>query len=377
MSPKLFSSHGIKLALLGSAPAMQTRLSQTGVGIILMLLGLALVYWTALAVPLRLAPVRWWIAISLCGIVAVYWAIRSGWSMRFTDPSLTLQQMALAICCNVVGYALLGPARGAAFPNLILILMFGMFGLSGRSALFIGGFALLALGSVMGLMSHIDPGNYPPVIELAHFLMFAFLVPAVAFLSNRLNNIRRRLHQQKTALSSALEKIQLMAAHDELTGLLNRRQMQILLEQQAHRSQRSGQSFCLALIDLDHFKNINDQYGHAAGDMTLRAFADAARSSLRSDDSLARWGGEEFVLMQVDCTISSAGAALDRLRELVSGLSLPAGEASINFSFSAGLTEHRLGECVNQTLARADDLLYQAKAQGRNLVNVGMPIQGA
>jgi GGDEF domain-containing protein len=108
------------------------------------------------------------------------------------------------------------------------------------------------------------------------------------------------LGEQKQELTVALEQIQLMAAHDDLTGLLNRRHMVVLLEQETQRSLRSGRGFCLALIDMDHFKRVNDRYGHAAGDAVLRAFSDTAQAVLRRSDVLARWGGEEFVLMQSD-----------------------------------------------------------------------------
>ena len=246
--------------------------------------------------------------------------------------------------------------------------MFGMFGLRAGSALGISIYSLLAFGLSMALMTAISPDEYPPTVELAHFMMLAIVVPAVSILSGRLSRIRRRLGEQKQDLTAALEQIQLMAAHDDLTGLLNRRHMQVLLEQETQRSLRSGQGFCLALLDIDHFKRVNDRYGHAAGDAVLRAFSDAAQAVLRRSDVLARWGGEEFVLMQSETSISLATATMERLREQVAKLEPAFGEGILQISFSAGLTEHRSGECVTETLERADRLLYDAKAQGRNRV---------
>lgn len=154
-----------------------------------------------------------------------------------------------------------------------------MFGLGTISALGISIYALLAFGLSMALMASISPDVYPPTVELAHFMMLVIVVPAVSVLAGRLSRIRRRLGEQKQELTVALEQIQLMAAHDDLTGLLNRRHMVVLLEQETQRSQRSGQGFCLALIDMDHFKRVNDRYGHAAGDEVLRAFSDTARAA--------------------------------------------------------------------------------------------------
>jgi diguanylate cyclase (GGDEF)-like protein len=357
--------------LLGTDPAMRLRLGQTGLALLLMLMGMAVVLWAALTLDLPRTPLVLWTLSSLFAIVMVYMTIRCGWSRRFKDPSLTLPQMAIAIACSASGYALMGPVRAVAFPNLLIILMFGMFGLRAGSALGISIFALLAFGLSMAVMSSIKPDVYPATVELVHFMMLVIVVPAVSVLSERLSRIRRRLGQQKRELTLALEQIQLMAAHDELTGLLNRRHMQVLLEQEAQRSLRSGEGFCLALLDMDHFKRVNDRHGHAAGDVVLRAFSDAAQTVLRRSDVLARWGGEEFVLMQADTSISRASATLVRLREQVSKLKLTFGEVRLQLSFSAGLTAHRPGESVTQTLERADRLLYEAKAEGRDRVVAG------
>lgn len=350
---------------------MRLRLGQTGLALLLMLMGMAVVLWAAWALDLPHGPLYLWTLSSLCAISMVYLAIRCGWSLHFKDPSLTVPQMALAIACSASGYALTGPVRAIAFPNLMIILMFGMFGLHASSAFGISIYALLVFGLTMALMAWLSPDAYPATVELAHFMMLVIVVPAVSVLSGRLSRIRRRLRQQKQELTTALEQIQLMAAHDDLTGLLNRRHMQVLLEQETQRSSRSGQGFCLALLDMDHFKRINDRHGHAAGDAALCAFSDTAQTVLRRSDVLARWGGEEFVLMQSDTSMLLASATMDRLRAQVANLELACGEDFLRISFSAGLTEYRSGECVTQTLERADRLLYDAKAQGRNRVVAG------
>lgn len=357
--------------LLGSDPDMRLRLGQTGLALLLMLMGMAVVLWAAWALDRPRGPLYLWTLSSLLAIVLVYMTIRCGWSRHFRDPSLTLPQMAIAIACSASGYALMGPVCAIAFPNLLIILMFGMFGLRARSALGISIYALLAFGLSMAVMTSISPETYPATVELAHFMMLVIVVPAVSVLSERLSRIRRRLGQQKQELAVALEQIQRMAAHDDLTGLLNRRHMQVLLEQEAQRSLRSGQGFCLALLDMDHFKRINDRHGHAAGDAVLRALSDTAQTVLRRSDVLARWGGEEFVLMQAGTTISLARATIERLREQLARVALDYGDDFPRISFSAGLTEHLSGECVTETLERADRLLYDAKAQGRNRVVAG------
>lgn len=356
---------------LGTDRAMRLRLGQTGLALLLMLMGMAVVLWAAWALDRPRGPLCVWTLTSLFSIVMVYVTIRCGWSRRFKDPSLTLPQMVIAIACSATGYALMGPVRAIAFPNLLIILMFGMFGLRAISALGISIYALLAFGLSMALMASISPDVYSPTVEVAHFMMLVIVVPAVSVLSGRLSRIRRRLGEQKKELAMALEQIQLMAARDDLTGLLNRRHMVVMLEQEAQRSLRSGHEFCLALIDMDHFKRVNDRYGHAAGDAVLCAFAHTAQVALRRSDVLARWGGEEFVLMQSETSLSLAATTMERLREQVAKLGPQFAGDVLRISFSAGLTEHRSGESVAQTLERADRLLYDAKAQGRNRVVTG------
>lgn len=160
--------------------------------------------------------------------------------------------------------------------------------------------------------------------------------------------------------------MQAIATRDELTGLPNRRQMQALMDQELLRSQRQGYSFCLALLDLDHFKRVNDAHGHAAGDAVLRAFAQTAQAALRATDVLARWGGEEFIALLPDTTTPPAIAGMERLREQVAAQRVTFGGATIAVTVSIGLTRHRPGDPLERTLERADALLYQAKSDGRN-----------
>ena len=137
------------------------------------------------------------------------------------------------------------------------------------------------------------------------------------------------------------------------------------------RTDRSGQDWCVALIDLDHFKSINDTHGHATGDEALRALSRHAHTLIRRTDVLARWGGEEFVLLLPDTPIGTAATSLERLREHFHANPLAVQGVELPMSFSAGLTGHQRGETVAQTLERADKLCYAAKTLGRNRVERG------
>jgi diguanylate cyclase len=164
-----------------------------------------------------------------------------------------------------------------------------------------------------------------------------------------------------------VSRIQELATRDELTGLVNRRHMSSLLERERQRCVRSGRGFSVAMIDIDHFKAVNDHYGHTVGDEVLRTFAHHAPQALRGTDTVSRWGGEEFVLLLPEASLSSARIGIERLRGRVAATPMAHLSAvPIRITVSAGLTEHIAGESVTQTLERADRALYEAKTQGRN-----------
>jgi diguanylate cyclase (GGDEF)-like protein len=139
------------------------------------------------------------------------------------------------------------------------------------------------------------------------------------------------------------------------------------MDQELLRSLRHHHDFCIAVVDLDHFKRVNDEHGHAAGDTVLRAFAQAGQAAMRATDVLARWGGEEFLVLLPDTAMPPALAGMERLRQHVAALEVDVGSAhKVSVTVSIGLTGHRHGDTLAQTLERADRLLYQAKAEGRN-----------
>jgi diguanylate cyclase (GGDEF)-like protein len=361
---------GLVDRLLGHEPHQRIRLTQTAIATLLMCAsaaGINYLAWVGLA-PVRAAA--WWTGLTLGSFVGFLVFIRLGWNKRFADPSLTLVQMGVALVSSVAAYALAGPGRGAVFPTPIVVLMFGMYSLAPRTVRRMGWFAVVLFGVTMAAMAIVDPAVYDPKVEVVHFFVLAAMLMAVAMLAGQLSALRERLRAQKGALSKALTRIQDLATRDEPTGLVNRRYVQEVLTLEHQRSMRSGHPFCIAMIDIDHFKVFNDTYGHAAGDEVLRRFASEAREAIRISDVLARWGGEEFLLLMTDTRVALGKPGVDRLRERIARLHMPVGAAVLRISFSAGLAEHRAGETIADTIVRADQALYSAKTQGRNRVVV-------
>ncbi|MEP3590041.1 MAG: diguanylate cyclase [Marinobacter sp.] len=159
------------------------------------------------------------------------------------------------------------------------------------------------------------------------------------------------------------------ARTDELTGLANRREMLNRLNAEFSRYQRAGHHFSIALIDLDLFKQVNDNHGHDAGDKVLQRFAEVTRGVTRQTDLAARWGGEEFMLLLPDTTLLQALALAERLRSEIANTSFTHNGASVPVTLSAGVCSISNASSINELLKQVDVQLYTAKGSGRNQIS--------
>ena len=346
------------------------RLAMSGLAALLMVFCLVVMNSVAAAGLASTSEVRVWTACSVLGLIAVYAAIRSGWSRRFKDPALTLAQILYAITCCAAAFVIAGPARGVTLPILAIILMFGIFGLTTRQMLGVLVYSLVAFGVASGVVAARDEPDYPPVVAAAYVGMVVVVLLSSTFLTTRVQSTREHLRRQKAELAQALEQIRQLATHDDLTGLLNRRAMLDRMQLEQRRSLRSGSPLLIAQLDIDHFKAVNDTHGHAAGDLVLQSFADTVRRNVRDTDVLARWGGEEFVLLLCDTPAADAVTLMERLRQAVQAMQVPVpqGGQPITVTVSIGLARHAPADPLAGTLERADQALYAAKAGGRNRV---------
>jgi diguanylate cyclase (GGDEF)-like protein len=183
-----------------------------------------------------------------------------------------------------------------------------------------------------------------------------------------------RLIDSRHALRAANADLVLLARMDRLTGLPNRRHLEEQLARLIHGSHRHGHALGLLMIDVDHFKSINDSHGHAAGDEVLRVLATQMASSLRGEDILGRWGGEEFLALLPNTAPEAAIAVAERLRCAVSGASIGLADGrSIVVTVSIGCASTTTGAPADELLAIADHALYRAKELGRNRVISSVP----
>jgi diguanylate cyclase (GGDEF)-like protein/PAS domain S-box-containing protein len=173
------------------------------------------------------------------------------------------------------------------------------------------------------------------------------------------------------AMRQRLEELQEMAMHDPLTGIANRRFVEISLAARLEELRRYGFPFALLFTDVDNFKPINDTYGHTIGDRILKMISATLAHSLRSFDVIGRWGGEEFVTLLINIRPEDLFALSDRLRRLVekSQLTIENGEV-LGVTVSIGATVARVGDTIETLVERADKLMFESKRRGRNQVSI-------
>ncbi len=181
--------------------------------------------------------------------------------------------------------------------------------------------------------------------------------------------IGERILKLEENLTASRQQMEYLALHDGLTSLLNRRALHDHAEAELSRAARNASPFSLMMLDLDHFKSVNDRFGHATGDAALRLVASTLTQQVRAYDAVGRWGGEEFLILLPNTALAEAQAAAERIRVAIESSRLPlatGGELQLTASF--GVTTLSGLASVHQLTAQADAALYRAKQAGRNRV---------
>jgi diguanylate cyclase (GGDEF)-like protein len=216
----------------------------------------------------------------------------------------------------------------------------------------------LALGNNVAFLT--PATDNPHVVYLVNLIGLSLAIAAFLAL------VEHARRQGFRRLEAANRTISDLAMRDALTGVYNRRY--IIDEISRAGTVAAGASFCICLLDLDRFKSINDNFGHAAGDHVLQAVAACIQGELRQQDCFGRYGGEEFLLLLKNTDLAGGRHFLERIRQHVESLPMADLPELACVTISAGIAAYRCGEPFAQTIARADRALYAAKNAGRNRV---------
>lgn len=319
------------------------------------------------------------ICLILIGNVVFFALLRSGLNLRFPDPSLTLPQMIVATIWVMVLVMLAPQVRGILLLLYVVIFLFGIFRL--RRYQYLGLTALVILSYGLIILHNSYFGTYQESLSL-ELLQYAVLVTTLiwlAFFGSYVGQLRDIVARRNRELAEALNRNRELAIHDDLTGVFNRRHIIEILEQERTRALRTGRGFGVCLMDIDHFKEINDRFGHLAGDEILREFAKRVAGEIRGLDRLGqdgkpeqetfgRYGGEEFLLVLPETDAEGTRICGERIRARVATDLFKSETTNAKITVSIGITVYRVDEHIRETLARTDQALYRAKHNGRNRV---------
>jgi diguanylate cyclase len=332
----------------------------------------ALLYVLSLSIFYQQGIIRWAALLTattlvLFFITLFYTTFKFGLNKNCRDPQLTAPLISAAVLTMLLVAYLDRATQASLGPFMLIAFLFGVFHLRTSTLL-----KLATTWVTMYLLMILLRGGqqgYPPTFrhDLMQWFVLAVTLAGVIVLGNQVRCLRKILETTRYQLEHYEEK----SIRDELTGTYNRRQLGIELAQAKLKASTLSVPFCICLIDIDHFKSINDKNGHLAGDLILQKFVSIAQESLRSTDVFGRYGGDEFMHILPDTELKGAVMHAERLRIYSNFLDLQSILQQKNISLSIGVVQYRPQEEIADLIARADAALYQAKKNGRNRVEWG------
>ncbi len=313
---------------------------------------------------------------TLYAIIVFFWAggfiftlmLRTGLNKRYADPSLTVAQILWSTLFLLTISYVLNESRGLVLMMYFGILSFGYFQLQFREFLAIALFAILGYAFIMVYIFIFEPDRIEVKLELIQWMIFGSTVTVMLYTGSAIHHLREGAKKQYMDLQQALELNKKLAITDELTGLYIRRYFMEKLAQQKALSERDDSDFVLCFFDLDHFKQINDTFGHHTGDVVLQKFSEILKSSIREIDYAARFGGEEFVCLLVNTDIENATKVTERIRQSLADFNFSDIAPALQATVSIGLSNFKQFNTIQETLMSADNRMYRAKQLGRNKV---------
>lgn len=303
-----------------------------------------------------------------CGVFSFTFLIRSGLNEKFVDPSLTIPQLLWGTSFLLAMIYLLNEWRALMLMAFFGMFSFGFFRLKFREFLSVGLFAILGYTLVLLYIFIEEPERINVELELAQLLAFSCTILVMLYTGSSIQRLRDRAKRQYVALQDALDVNRKLATTDDLTSLYNRRYFMEKLSQQKALSERDKSDFVVIYCDLDHFKHINDTFGHHTGDIVLKKFAEILRSNIREIDYAARFGGEEFVGLLINTDLANAIKVTERIRESLASYNFNDIAPSLRATVSIGIANFQEFSTIQETLMSADNRMYRAKEQGRNQV---------
>ncbi|HEX7054751.1 MAG TPA: GGDEF domain-containing protein [Burkholderiales bacterium] len=307
-------------------------------------------------------------ALAAAVISALFYLLaQSGRNLKLRDPNMVAAQALVGVAMQL---AVVWAAPQIFFPfvaNLFTVFAFAMVWMPVRESIAVWLAGSAGVAAVLYAVSgQIGVPHASAAETLVVWLHLSAVLGRCVFVSVHAAGMRTRLAESRAKLARSLEQIEQLVSRDELTKALNRRSLIARLDEERRRVARTGERFCVVLFDVDHFKQVNDRYGHAAGDEVLRRFTAIVHATIRDTDIFGRYGGEEFMLLLPATPPEAALGAVERVHHALRAADWSGIAPDVSVTVSAGIAEYRAAEPAAELLRRADEALYRAKSEGRD-----------
>jgi diguanylate cyclase (GGDEF)-like protein len=342
------------------------RVAILGAGIFVHLV----VCWTVLSLGyMDLGPLEFLAlaSLSVAGFLFITLLIGIEWNLTLEDPDMAVPQMIWALTVVVITSHFALELKAVVLLSGLAMIVMGANRLNRSQQILVASYGLgLYLISLMIMSNTTGLGWVTEIVLMVAFGLVLSIAPALYQYERTI--FEGVINEKNRELGEALEQIKELAIRDELTGVFNRRHIMEILDREKALSDRKNYVFSVCYVDLDFFKKVNDKFGHAAGDEVLRNFARVAQEVSREVDSVARIGGEEFIMVLSGTRQADAVMGAERLASKLRDMSVSRIEPRFRITASIGIAEYRIGESVQSLLDRADRAMYDAKQTGRNKI---------
>ena len=330
------------------------------------------------------------VAFAICamaGVSTFYYVVHRGWNLQMRDPSLVFPQLVFGITLAFVAMSqMTSPtARGLFALSGMVSISYAASTLDRRHLLALMATSCVEAALATAYVTSRLTESEERMVELVLLTVLLGVALQVCLYGSVQAALRAKLRERTESLDQAMQQLRIanaalaaqrdlaehQAIRDDLTGIHNRRYLEAELSVQVARSERRRSPLTVALLDIDHFKRVNDRYGHGVGDEALRHVTDVMGRTIRGVDIFGRYGGEEFLLIMPDTAIGSAEVLCNRLRDAVRAARPDSMADADPITLSGGLAQLRPNESREELIRRADLALYEAKTTGRNRMVAG------
>jgi diguanylate cyclase (GGDEF)-like protein len=307
--------------------------------------------------------------LALCAVWIVLF--QSGMARGFADPSANMPAALSNAAVQLVAMTLV-PQLGFMFALVLFVIVAFTMRVSARPPM--RAWAGIIVGVGIALVISGDRMRIPHDTKAEQVLVWSFFALTLwrcILLGTSGNPARQLLKTRSHEVEDLRREVERLANHDDLTGLLNRRSLLEALTREQHRSMRSGTPLCVAMLDIDGLKSINDHHGHLAGDMALNMFSRIVRRLARGSDQVGRYDGEEFLLILTDTPLAIAERPIARMRKGLLGADWSPVAPGLSLTFSCGVAQYQPGESMESLIQRAEAALTRAKQNGPDTMGLG------